>query len=206
MQIFKWLCLFICLTCNPIVIASSTSDPIAMLESVSNKLLVALKKERPRVRDSYEWVYRLVDKIVLPHVDVMGMSRSVLGRNAWLKATPSQRNAFNKEFTRVVVKTYASALDAYTDETIRFFPIRGGFEGYKRIFVKSEIIRRDGPPIPLDYKLILINNDWKIYDLHVEGVSLLQSFYSQFSVELSKGKTIDQLINDLRRRNLEKTS
>lgn len=204
MRLLKIVCFIFCLLGGSIV-ASNTPDPLSMLKSVSDNLLLSLKKERPRVKTNDEWIYRLVDKIVLPHVDTLGMSRSVLGRNAWLNANANQRKAFSQEFTRVIVKTYSSALDAYTDESIRFFPIRGGFEGSSRILVESEVVRRDGSPIPLDYRLILKGNEWKIYDLNVEGVSLLQSFHSQFASELSKGKTIDQIIQDLRKRNRRKS-
>jgi phospholipid transport system substrate-binding protein len=205
MRLFKLFCLSLFLMLMVTSSVAESPNPVSMLRSVSDDLLSTLKKERPTVKTDDEWIYRIVDRIVLPHVDVMGMSRSVIGRNVWLKSTSAQRNAFSREFTKVIVKTYASALDAYTDETVRFFPIRGGYKGYTRVLVNSEIVRRDGPAIPLDYRLILMNNQWKIYDLHVEGVSLLQSFHSQFSAELSKGKSLDQITRDLRRRNQRKS-
>lgn len=182
-------------------LAMARPNPTAMLQSTSEELMTALQHDRP-MQDKADatWIYRLVDQIVLPHVDTLGMSRSVLGRNAWLAATPKQRAAFSRAFTRVVVQTYASALDAYTDETIQFFPLRENYEVVSRVFIKSAIVRPDGPPIPLHYKLIFIDGHWKIYDLYVEGVSLLQSFYSQFSSKLARGETLEQLIHELQQR------
>ena len=142
MRLFKLFLLSFCLIFNTTISATPASDPVVMLKSISNELLSTIKKERPAVKNDNEWIYRLVDKIVLPHVDIIGMSRSVLGRNVWLKSTSNQRTAFSKEFTRVIVKTYSSALDAYTNETIRFFPIRGGYEGYRRVLVNSEFVRQ----------------------------------------------------------------
>jgi len=176
------------------------SDPMALMKNISNKMLASLKRNRPKLHSNPKFIYTLVKRIVIPHADLPGMSRSVLGRNAWKNSNKTQQQAFISAFTNVMISTYASALNAYEDETIKFFPIRGGYQGKKRIRVQSKVIRRDGPPIPLNYKLALINNQWKIYDLNVEGVSLLQSFYAQFQAKLSQGQTVAQITQTLRRR------
>ncbi|MBU0455173.1 MAG: ABC transporter substrate-binding protein [Gammaproteobacteria bacterium] len=182
---------------------AATPNPMDMLQPLSNRMLAALKANRPKLRQNPNYIYTLVDRIILPHVDVLGMSRSVLGRNAWTSATPAEQKAFTKAFTRVVVGTYASALNAYKDETVRFFPMRGSYEGQRRVMIRSQVERHDGPPIPLDYRLALKGNRWVIYDLNVEGVSLLQSFYAQFSSALSQGKTVTQLTRDLQHKNIK---
>lgn len=193
--------LFCCLYVNVSLAAPLEQDPILLLTSISQNLFTALKQERPQVKThNDEWIYKIVERIILPHVDLEGMSRSVLGREAWYQSSPQQRSEFSHAFTRVVVKTYASALDAYTDETIKFFPIRGGLQGERRVLVNSQVLHVNGPPVPLDYRLIRFDQRWKIYDLNVEGVSLLQSFYSQFMAELSTGKTVDQLTQELKER------
>jgi phospholipid transport system substrate-binding protein len=188
-----------------IALSAPVPNPVLMLQSISNRLLANLKTQRSqhKTKISDEWIYQLVKRIVIPHVDLVRTSRAVLGRNMWISSNPSQRRAFADAFTRTVIKTYASALDAYTDETIRFFPIRGNYQNRRTILVRSQVLRPDSPPIPLDYRLIFLKakNAWKIYDLSVEGISLIQSFRSQFSSEFSKGKTIGQLTADLKRRN-----
>lgn len=194
----KIVILTICMLFTVAVFAQS--NPMVLVKSVSNQMLAALKQNRPRLRRNPRLVYSLVRKIVIPHADLAGMSRSVLGRSAWKNATKAQQQAFSRAFTNVMISTYASALNAYQDETIKFYPMRSSFRGRKRVKIRSQVIRADGPPIALNYKLALINNQWKIYDLNVEGVSLLQSFYSQFQSKLSQGKNITQITREIQRR------
>jgi len=133
---------------------------------------------------------------LLPHVDVTGMSRSVLGREAWNKASPADRQAFTQAFTQLVIRTYSTPLAEYTNETVTFLPIRGGLDGsFTR--VSSVIVRPSGQRIPLSYSLVSKNNDWKIYDLSVEGVSLLQSFRSQFG-QVLQNSSMQDLIAQMR--------
>lgn len=175
-------------------------NPMALMKNVSNKMLTSLKQNRSKLRSNPKFIYTLVKRIIVPHADLPGMSRSVLGRNAWQNANKAQKQAFINAFTNVMIGTYASALNVYQDETIKFFPIRGGYQGKKRINIQSQVIRSDGPPIPLNYKLALINNQWKIYDLNVEGIGLLQSFYAQFQAKLSQGQSVSQITRNLQRR------
>ncbi|MEK6731746.1 MAG: ABC transporter substrate-binding protein [Pseudomonadota bacterium] len=177
---------------------AATPDPMIMMRSMSDQMLSTLKKERANLKKDSELLYSLVNKIVVPHVDTAGMARSVLGRTVWQEATAAEQSAFIEAFKRVVVNTYSSALNAYSDETIKFFPIRGGYEGQQRIKVNSEVIRTDGPPVAVNYSLALFTAVWKVYDLNVEGISLLQSFRAQFSEQISQGKNITQITQELR--------
>jgi phospholipid transport system substrate-binding protein len=208
MRFLKWgiLISFLLSVLLPSAIFAETPvDPIAMLTSISNDLFASLKKERPSVRTRQDtWIYRLVERVILPYVDIEGMSRSVVGRDIWYQASIDQQTSFSKAFTHVVVQTYSSAFDAYSDETIQFFPMREDIQNTKRILVHSQIMRTNAPPITLDYRLIRFNQHWKIYDLNIEGISLLQSFYSQFLAELSSGKTLMQLTQDLQMRYAKK--
>lgn len=176
------------------------ADPMTMMRNISDQMLTALRQNRTKLRSNPSYIYTLVKRILVPHADLPGMSRSVLGRTAWKSTNKEQQEAFIKEFTNIMISTYASALNAYEDEKIKFFPLRDGYQGKKRIRIESQVVRSDGPPIPLNYNLALINNVWKIYDLNVEGVSLLQSFYSQFQAKLSQGKTVTQITRELRQR------
>ena len=142
-------------------------------------------------------VYNIVNKILLPHADLEAMARSALGRNAWLAATPTQKEAFIEAFKHLMVHTYAAGLSSYTDEKVEFKPIRGGIQGQQRVMVESQIIRTDGPPIAVSYRLVNKNNDWYVYDFSVEGISMIESFRSQFAAELSQGLSINALTEKL---------
>jgi phospholipid transport system substrate-binding protein len=191
---------FFCL-CASVTWAAGSASPMPMLKSTTGRLLISLKQNRAKLRSQPTFVYSLVRKILLPRVDVRVMSMTVLGRSGWYKATPSQRTQFTKTFTTTVIKTYASALNAYTDETVKFFPVRGGTRGRSVLQVNSQIIRPDGPPVPVSYSVVLRSRVWKIYDLTVEGISLLQSFRSQFASQLAQGDSVAKIIANLKRHN-----
>lgn len=184
-------------------VAFALTDPMVMLKQTTDQMIAQLKANKGKLKSNPTYVYSLVNQILLPKVNVQVMSMSVLGRNAWAQATPAQKQQFTKEFTTTVIKTYASALNAYTNETVQFAPIRGGYEGRQVIQVNSQIVRSDGPPVPVSYSLIAQGSQWKIYDLSVEGISLLQSFRSQFASQLAQGQTIAQIIDSLKKHNAQ---
>lgn len=166
------------------------SSPIPMLENTAGQILGTLKQNKTNLKKNNQIIYQAVERYLVPNVDVSGMSRSVLGRKAWGQASAGEREQFSKAFTQLVIRTYASPLAEYTDETIKFLPVRGSIES-RFIRVNSIIIRSSGKNIPLSYSLISKDGNWKIYDLSVEGVSLLQSFRSQFAGALQNASMQD---------------
>ncbi|MFC3909626.1 phospholipid-binding protein MlaC [Legionella dresdenensis] len=174
------------------------NSPVPMLQETADHILTTLKQNKANLKNNPQVIYQAVQKYLLPNVDVAGMSRSVLGRQAWLKATPSERVEFSRAFTQLVIRTYASPLAEYTDETIKFLPVRGS-SNERFVRVNSMIIRSNGNNIPLAYSLVAKEGKWKIYDLSVEGVSLLQSFRSQFAQAL-QGANMQDLIKQMNER------
>jgi len=174
---------------------SAQSSPIPALESSANKILATLKEHRSELKKNHQIIFHSIEQNLLPNVDVSGMSRSVLGRQVWSKASPAERAEFTKAFTQLVIRTYATPLAEYTDETIRFAPIRGSLDS-RFIRVNSTIVRSKGNNIPLSYSLVSKNGQWKIYDFSVEGVSLLQSFRSQFAQAL-QNSNINAIIKQM---------
>lgn len=173
------------------------SSPIPMLENTANKITSTLKENRTNLKNNHQIIQQAVKRYLLPVVDVTGMSRSVLGRQAWSKATPEEKRQFTNEFTQLVIRTYSSPLAEYSDETVKFLPLRGPIAG-RFVQVNSVIVRSSGPNIPLSYSLVSKNGQWKIYDLSVEGVSLLQSFRSQFG-QVLQNSNMQDLIKQMRK-------
>ena len=173
------------------------ASPIPMLESTANQIINTLEKNRGQLKKNQQIIFQAVEKHLLPIVDMRGMARSVLGRNAWKKATAAQKRAFTREFTQLVIRTYASPLAEYSDERVKFLPLRGNANG-RFVRVNSVIMRSNGQNIPLNYSLVSKNGEWKIYDLSVEGVSLLQSFRTQFS-QVLQNADMDTLIKQMRK-------
>lgn len=181
---------------------ADADGPVGMLQSVADQMIDGLKSNKVTLKSNPRFVYSLADKIVVPHADLNEMSMRVLPPQTWKSATPAQRAQFQKEFTTVLIRTYASALAEYRDETVRFFPVRGGYQGKTAVKVDSEITRTDGPSIAVSYRVVLKGSEWKLYDMMVEGVSLLESFRSQFADSLSRGDMAN-LIAELSKHNAE---
>lgn len=176
------------------------NDPVGMLQNLADRMIAGLKANKSNLKSNPSVVYNLAYQIVVPRADIAYMSKSVIPPQTWNNATPSQRQKFESEFTKLLVRTYASALSDYSNQTVKFFPVRGGYQGKSNISVTSQIIRADGPSISVNYRLIATNSGWKLYDMSVEGVSIIESFRSQFSDKLSQGN-MDNLIQDLIRHN-----
>lgn len=180
------LVFLLCLICS-IASAQNQTAPVTMLQQTSDQMLNALKQNKPSLKGNSAAIYRIVDKILLPQVDLESMSRSVVGRNYWAQATPAQKAEFKKLFTYQVTQTYSTALSSYQNEKIKFYPIRGYNSNEQRVQVQSVIIRGNGQTIPVSYRLVNNGGNWKVYDFSVEGVSLISSYQAQFANDLSQG-------------------
>ncbi|EKD54473.1 MAG: Toluene tolerance protein Ttg2D [uncultured bacterium] len=175
-------------------------DPVGMLQSIANQLISALKANRTSLKENPSLVYSLARRIVVPHADLTEMSMRVLPPRTWNSATPGERARFQSEFTTLLVRTYASALAEYKDQTVKFYPVRGGYQGKSSVRVDSQIVRSNGPAISVNYRLVLKGSSWKLYDMTVEGVSMLESFRSQFADQLARSN-MAELIKVLARHN-----
>ena len=180
------------------------SSPVPMLEQTASHIITTLKDNKTSLKSNPDIIYKAVDTYLLPNVDVAGMSRSVLGRQAWNKASPTERSQFSQAFTRLVIRTYSSPLAQYSDETVQFLPLRGSVNS-RFLRVNSVIVRSAGQNIPLTYSLVAKGNQWKIYDISVEGVSLLQSFRSQFAQAL-QNTSITEVIKKMQEKQMKKAS
>ena len=169
------------------------ASPVQMLDQTAQQILDTLKQNKSSLKQNPQVIHQAVQRYLLPIVDVQGMSRSVLGRHAWNAASSADRADFSRAFTQLVIRTYATPLAEYTDETIKFLPQHAAATGqFTR--VNSLIIRSKGPNIVLSYSLVSKNGQWKIYDLSFEGVSLLQSFQNQFGQALKNGSMHELIV------------
>jgi phospholipid transport system substrate-binding protein len=171
----------------PLTAEAAGGGPVEMLQSVADQMIASLKANKTTLKQNPGLVYSLAYKIIVPHADLDEMSKRVLPPQTWNSASAGQRQEFKREFTNLLVRTYASALAEYKDQTVRFYPVRGGYQGRSTVNVSSQIIRSDGPSISVNYSVVSTGSGWRLYDMTVEGVSMLQSFRSQFSDQLSKG-------------------
>lgn len=166
---------------------ATQSDPVALLRYIANNMLSELKANKATLKSKPQIVYRLAHKYVVPYADLASMSQHVLPPQTWNTATPAQRAQFEKEFTTTLIRTYASALTAYEDQSVQFYPIRGGYQGLDTVEVRSEITSSDSDPVQVSYRLIRVGSIWRLYDMSVEGVDMLESFREQFADIIAQG-------------------
>lgn len=180
---------------------SADNAPTALLKSLAAQMIAGLKENQATLKTHPQLVYTLAERIVVPHADLDEMSKRVLPAATWMGATRAERAHFQSVFAKTLIRTYASALAEYKDETVQFYPLRGGIQG-STVQVDSQIIRTDGPSIAVSYRLIQRGGKWRLYDMIVEGVSMLESFRSQFADKLSR-ENMSALSNDIAAHNAE---
>lgn len=163
------------------------SDPVAMLQAIATNMIAGLKQNKATLKTKPGIVYSLANRYVVPYADLNAMSQRVLPRDTWNSASAAERAQFKKEFTRLLIRTYASALTSYEDQTVQFYPIRGGYQGKSNVEVSSDISGTGASSVHVTYRLLRTGSTWRLYDMSVEGVALIDSFRSQFADILSEG-------------------
>lgn len=180
-------------------LAVAQSSPQAMVENTSQQMIQALHANQQALQADRSKIYGLVHQIVLPHFDFELMSQWVLGKH-WRQATPEQRTQFTDEFRTLLVRSYGGALLEYADEKIIFPPAPAPTADSQETTVHSVVQVKNGDPININYSLRFRNGDWKVYDVTVNGVSLVINYRSTFANEIRDGG-MDAVIGHLRERN-----
>lgn len=172
--------------------------PDELVRVTSDKVLEAIKQNREQLKSDPKLVYKIVDELVLPHFDFEAMSKLVLGAN-WRRATPAQQAEFTREFRTLLVRTYAKSLAEYDEQGIRYLPMRPAADPNEAI-VRTEILPKAGPSIPVDYRLRKSGTSWKVFDVSIDAVSLVTNYRTTFAQDIQR-VGLDGLIQQLQRRN-----
>jgi phospholipid transport system substrate-binding protein len=143
-------------------------------------------------------VHKLVSQYILPVVDIQASARLVLG-HYWRTATPAQRSAFVEQFKTLLIRTYSKSISQYPDSKIQYLNNRDTSDG-RFATVHTRVVPPGHKPITVDYSLYKTNGDWKIYDLTISGLSLVQSYRSTYSEEIQQ-TSLDALIKRLAQQN-----
>jgi phospholipid transport system substrate-binding protein len=178
--------------------AFAQEAPDALVKRVADELLTIIKSDKEVQSGNSAKVVELAEQKVLPHFDFERMTRLAVGRN-WAQATDAQKQALIKEFRTLLVRTYSSSLSQYRDQTIEVKPARVGAQD-KDAVVKTAVIQRGGPPIPIDYSMEKAESGWKVYDVVIDGASLVTTYRGTFNDQIQRGG-IDGLVKALQERN-----
>lgn len=171
--------------------------PEAMIKRLSDDVMVAIKSDKAVQGGDINKIMALVDNKIMPNVNFQRMTAAATGPS-WRQATPEQQKRLQEEFKILLVRTYAGALQQVDDEQITVKPLRSAATDTE-VVVRSEV-RGRGDPIQLDYRMEKTPAGWKIYNLNVLGVWLVETYRSQFAQEINT-KGIDGLIATLAERN-----
>ncbi len=171
--------------------------PDALVKQVSTEIIETVKADKSLQTGDVNKIMALVDTKVLPHVNFQRMTASAVGRY-WRQATPEQQQKLQTEFKTLLVRTYSGALTQVKDQTVELKPMRSKPEDTE-VVVRTEV-RGKGDPIQLDYRLEKQATAWKIYDVNVLGVWLVENYRNSFAQEIS-ANGIDGLITKLVERN-----
>jgi len=175
--------------------------PDELVKKTAEDVIFAIKADEEIQKGNKEKIYQLAEDKILPNFDFERIARLVLGR-AWRKTDDNQKKEFISEFRTLLLKTYAVALSKYKDQEIKFKPTKIS-DTDEIVIVKSEIIQSGGQPIKVNYALANNSGKWLVFDIVIEGVSLVTNYRSQFSTEIRKNG-IDVLINKLAKKNKSK--
>jgi phospholipid transport system substrate-binding protein len=197
MMMHRWILLIATLALAAAAPARAETAPDELIRQVSVEVIDTVKADQAIQAGDVSRIIALVDAKVMPHVNFQRMTASAVGRN-WRGATPEQQKRLQEEFKVLLVRSYAGALTQVRDQTVQLKPMRAN-PGDHEVVVRTEV-KGKGEPVQLDYRLEKSGDTWKIYDVNVLGVWLVEQYRNSFNQEIAAGG-IDGLIAKLTERN-----
>ena len=178
--------------------AFAQEAPDALVKRVTDEVLAIIKADKDLQSGNTRKIVELAEQKVLPHFDFTRMTRLAVGRN-WAQASEAQKEALVKEFRTMLVRTYSTSLTAYRNQTIEVKPLKMGAQD-KDVTVRTAVLQQGGPSIPIDYAMEKADSGWKVYDVVIDGASLVTTYRGSFNDQIAKGG-IDGLVKTLADRN-----
>jgi phospholipid transport system substrate-binding protein len=161
---------------------SDSGDPSALVQATAQGMLGDLDKNRDAYRRDPSKVSQLVDKYLMPHFDVDTSARVVLGQY-WRNATPEQRERFVKAFEHSLLTNYGDALVDFTADRLKIYPSRVE-PGATTATVRTEVRRRNGDVVSVNYSLRMTPQGWKAWDVVIDGISYVKSYREDFGAQI----------------------
>ena len=179
-------------------IASAQDAPDALIQKSTNEILAAIKADKDLAAGDQKKIEKLADEKVLPYFNFVRMTQLAVGRN-WRDASDAQKKSLIDEFRLLLVRTYSTSLTQFRNQTIDVKPTKM-VAGDTEVVVKTQINQPGGHPIPIDYSMEKSTGSWKVFDVLIDGVSLVTNYRSSFNTKIQKSG-IDGLIKSLSERN-----
>ncbi|QWD10818.1 ABC transporter substrate-binding protein [Polynucleobacter paneuropaeus] len=182
--------------------APDQSTPDGLIKSVVSDVMSSVKSDPEIQKGNIPKIVDLVEKKIVPYTDMRRTTEMAMGPN-WKKATPEQQAQLVAEFKNLLIRTYSGALSQLRDQTVQFKQLRAAPDD-QEVTVKTVVLGH-GDPVPLDYRLEKTSNGWKVYDMNIMGVWLVEAYRNQFSNQISQNG-IDGLVKFLQDRNKQLAS
>ncbi len=178
--------------------AGADIAPDQLAKTTTEEVLTLIRQDKELQSGNQKKLLSLVEAKVLPHFDFIRMTRLAVGKN-WRQATPAQQQSLVNEFRTLLVRTYTTAFRSYKNQTVEFKPFKMAPEDTD-VTVKTQIIQPGAQPLAVDYSMQKTPAGWKVYDVVIEGVSLVTNYRGTFTTEIQKSG-IDGLIQTLAEKN-----
>lgn len=177
----------------PVVTLAASEAPIDLIRTTTEKVLARVNRA-PEFKTNPDRLRALVEESIAPHIDFRQLSRLAVGKH-WRLASIDQQQRFTGEFKQLLIRTYSTTLAEYSGQGITYRALNTKTKG-KRAVVRATVERSGGPSIDIDYSLYQATSGWKIYDMKVEGISLVVNYRSNFNREI-RTNGMDGLIKHL---------
>ena len=184
------------------VSAADLFAPQQIIEDTSNQL--KSRMQDPGFTKDFHKITEFVHSVIYPHADFDLISSLVLGK-LWKDATPVEKDGFKREFQTLLIRTYSRAFVEFKDWSIRFLPVNPE-EDERKAMVRTEILQPGLQPIAVNYRMLNSKGEWKVYDILIEGVSLVTNYRTSFKNEVERTGSLQEVINQLAKRNTEALS
>ena len=178
--------------------AQSSTPPDVLVKTVTLEVVDLIAKDKEIRAGNRAKLIGLIEEKVLPHFNFMAMTSLAVGQN-WRKASAEQKAKLAEQFKTLLVRTYASALAAYSDQKFDFRPLRAKPTDTD-VTVQVRVLQPGAQPVPIDYSMEKTAAGWKVYDVMVGGVSLVANYRTEFA-NVVRSSGIDGLIKDLSAKN-----
>ncbi|MDB5924002.1 MAG: ttg2D [Betaproteobacteria bacterium] len=178
--------------------AAADTAPDVLARSVTDEVMTIVRTDKDVQTGRTDRLSQLVEIKVLPHFNFVHMTQLAVGRN-WRQATPEQQKSLVDEFRTLLVRTYTTAFMQYKDQTVDYKPLRMAPTDTE-VLVKSLIKQTGGQPVAIDYNMENLGSGWKVYDVKIEGISLVENYRNTFNSEVQRNG-VDGLIKALSDKN-----
>jgi phospholipid transport system substrate-binding protein len=189
----------LCMLGFALMAKAQEQSPEQLVQKITDDILASIKSDKQLAAGDKQKALKLAEEKVLPYIDFEESTRLAVGR-AWAQATPEQKKRLVSEFRNMLVRTYSNAIEGYEGQTLKVLPSRGKQDQKDEATVRTQFVRAGGKPLPIEFQMHKAGPQWKVYDITVEGVSLVLTYRSEFDAVV-KQEGIDGLIKRLTQKN-----